>query len=454
MTRTRLFALRIWFIGVCLLGLAPAVSAQQEAGAVYLAEVRGIINPPMTNYVLGVLDDAADNDAALIILELDTPGGLTDSMREITQGILASPVPVAVYVTPPGARAASAGLFILMAGHIAAMAPSTNTGAAHPVGLGSEMDDVSSAKAVNDAAATIRAMATERGRNATWAEEAVRESVSVSETEALELDVIDLVARNVDDLLAQLDGQVVETTAGEVTLSLADAPRHRASMNLADQFLHVIADPNIAFILLTVGSLGIIAELYSPGTLIPGTIGAFSLLLAFFALGNLPTNWVGVAFILLGIGLFIAELNIEGTGFAGVAALVAFLLGALILFRPFRPPSPALPELSVAPGLIAAMTGGMALFLIVVVRQVVRARAEPVRTGREHYIGQIARVRQDLQPRGRVWFEGQGWIAVTRDEQTVSAGKDVRIVAVEGLTLIVEPVDDETTSSEAATPPA
>jgi len=376
-----------------------------------------------------------------VVLELDTPGGLSDSTREITQGILASPVPVAVYVSPPGARAASAGLFVLMSGHIAAMAPSTNTGAAHPVGLGGEVDDVSATKAVNDAAATIRALATARGRNAEWAEQAVRESVSVSEREALELNVIDLVARNLDDLLEHIDGWTVETSAGEVTLALAGAPRHRASMNIADQVLHVLADPNIAFILLTVGSLGIIAELYSPGTLIPGTIGAFALLLAFFSLGNLPTNWAGVAFIILAVVLFIAELNTEGTGFLGAAAVVAFLLGGLILFRPLRPSSPTLPDLHVAPALIVGMTAGMAGFLLIVIRQVVRARGEPVRTGTEHYIGQIARVRQDLQPRGRVWFQGQPWTAVTRSGEFVPAGQDVRIVAIDGLILIVEPVN-------------
>lgn len=437
----KLFVLRAWAIAFCLLGVAGPVSAQPPPGSVVLAEVRGIINPPMTNYILGVLEDAADHGAALVVLELDTPGGLSDSTREITQGILASPVPVAVYVSPPGARAASAGLFVLMSGHIAAMAPSTNTGAAHPVGLGGEVDDVSATKAVNDAAATMRALATARGRNAEWAEQAVRESVSVSEREALELNVIDLVARNLDDLLEHIDGWTVETSAGEVTLALAGAPRHRASMNIADQVLHVLADPNIAFILLTVGSLGIIAELYSPGTLIPGTIGAFALLLAFFSLGNLPTNWAGVAFIILAVVLFIAELNTEGTGFLGAAAVAAFLLGGLILFRPLRPSSPTLPDLRVAPALIAGMTAGMAGFLLIVIRQVVRARGEPVRTGTEHYIGQIARVRQDLQPRGRVWFQGQPWTAVTRSGEFVPAGQDVRIVAIDGLILIVEPVN-------------
>lgn len=437
----KLIFLRAWAIVFCLLGVAAPVSAQPPPGSVVLAEVRGIINPPMTNYILGVLEDAADHGAALVVLELDTPGGLSDSTREITQGILASPVPVAVYVSPPGARAASAGLFVLMSGHIAAMAPSTNTGAAHPVGLGGEVDDVSATKAVNDAAATMRALATARGRNAEWAEQAVRESVSVSEREALELNVIDLVARNLDDLLEHIDGWTVETSAGEVTLALAGAPRHRASMNIADQVLHVLADPNIAFILLTVGSLGIIAELYSPGTLIPGTIGAFALLLAFFSLGNLPTNWAGVAFIILAVVLFIAELNTEGTGFLGAAAVAAFLLGGLILFRPLRPSSPTLPDLRVAPALIAGMTAGMAGFLLIVIRQVVRARGEPVRTGTEHYIGQIARVRQDLQPRGRVWFQGQPWTAVTRSGEFVPAGQDVRIVAIDGLILIVEPVN-------------
>ncbi len=436
----KLFLLRAWVIALCLVGVAAPVSAQPPPGSVYLAEVRGIINPPMTNYILGVLEDAADHGAALVVLELDTPGGLSDSTREITQGILASPVPVVVYVSPPGARAASAGLFVLMSGHIAAMAPSTNTGAAHPVGLGGDVDDVSATKAVNDAAATIRALATARGRNAEWAEQAVRESVSVSEQEALELNVIDLVARNLDDLLERIDGWTVETSAGEVTLALEGAPRHRASMNIADQVLHVLADPNIAFILLTVGSLGIIAELYSPGALIPGTIGAFALLLAFFSLGNLPTNWAGVAFIILAVVLFIAELNTEGTGFLGIAAVVAFLLGGLILFRPLRPSSPTLPDLHVAPVLIVGMTAGMAGFLLIVIRQVVRARGEPVRTGTEHYIGQIARVRQDLQPRGRVWFQGQPWTAVTRSGEFVPAGQDVRIVEIDGLILIVEPV--------------
>jgi membrane-bound serine protease (ClpP class) len=437
----RFFLAGIWLLGLTLLWFGGSARAQAP-GAIYLAEVDGIINPPMANYVLDVLSDAAEHDAALVIIEIDTPGGLSDSMREITQGILASPVPVAVYVSPAGARAASAGLFILISGHIAAMAPSTNTGAAHPVGLTGDVDEVSAAKAVNDAAATIRALATERGRNAEWAEEAVRESVSVSETEALDLNVIDLVARNVDDLLAQIDGQTVETAAGEVTLALADAPRHRASMSIGDQFLHIIADPNIAFILLTVGSLGIIAELYSPGTAIPGTIGAFSLLLAFFALGNLPTNWAGVAFILLALGLFVGELNTDGTGFLGVAAVAAFLLGSLILFRPLRPGSPALPTLRVAPGLIALMATGMGAFLVIVVRQVVRARGEPVRTGQERYIGQTARVRDALEPRGRVWFQGQGWSAIARDGETVPAGQWVRIVAVEGLTLIVEPIEE------------
>lgn len=440
-----------WLAAILLLAVSPVARAQTPPGAVVIAEVRGIINPPVSSYISGVLHDAAERDAALVVIQLDTPGGLDTSMREITQAILASPVPVAVYVTPSGARAASAGLFILISAHIAAMTPSTNTGAAHPVGLSGEADEVSTAKAVNDAAATIRSLAERRGRNAEWAEQAVRESVSVSEQEALDLNVIDVVARNLDDLLLQVDGRTVETDAGAVTLSVVDAPRTEASMNLADQFLHIIADPNLAFLLLTVGSVGIIAELYSPGTLFPGIIGAISLILAFFALGSLPTNWAGVAFIALAILLFVGELNTDGTGVLGIGALVAFVLGGLILFRPLRTGSPALPDLSVAPWLIGLTAAGMAGFLFLVIGQLMRARNEPVRTGYEHYIGQIARVHRPLQPAGRVWFQGQTWPAETRSGQAVASGQEVRIVGVAGLTLIVEPTSETSlTSSENA----
>ena len=444
MTRTRMTQfLAVWLIGLLSLALAGATPAEDARGAVHIAEIEGVINPMTAQYFKRVLDEAEARKAQLVVVKMDTPGGLDTSMREMTQAILASPVPVAVYVTPSGARAASAGLFILIAGHIAAMSPSTNTGAAHPVGLGGDSDEVMTSKVVNDAAATIRALAEARGRNADWAERAVRQSESITETEALELNVIDVIARNLDDLLRQIDGWAAQTEQGEVVLDVIGAPRREVSMTIPERLMHLLTDPNLAFILLTVGTVGIIAELYNPGALFPGIVGVISLILAFLALGNLPTNWAGVALMALAVVLLIAELSADGTGILGVSAVVAFLLGGLILFRPLQPGSPALPDIQVDPWLVAVTTAGMAAFVLVVIGQVARSRRAPVLTGYEHYLGQVASVSQPLQPTGRVWFEGQGWFAEMKSGGEVETGRMVRVVDLEGLTLIVEPVDED-----------
>lgn len=431
-----------WIIGLSLVGFSPG-PAQAGDGSVHLLEIRGVINPPVANYLERELQVAAEQNARLVVIMLDTPGGLETSMREMIQDILASPVPVAVFVSPPGSRAASAGLFLLLSGHIAAMAPGTNTGAAHPVGLSGDVDGVSAAKAVNDAAATIRTLANERGRNAEWADQAVRESVSATEQEALDLNLIDLIARDVDDLLEQIEGRTVQTAAGEVTLRVSNTPRLDTQMNFADQLLHAISDPNIAFILLSVGSIGLLAELYNPGALFPGITGAIALILAFFSLGNLPTNWAGVALIALASVLFIAELSTDGTGFLGVGAVAAFLLGGLILFRPLRPGSPALPDLSVSPWVVAFSTLTMGSLVFLVMRQVVRTRNTPLQAGAEHYLGRVAVVHSNLKPRGRVWFEGQTWYAEIPSGRKAPTGQKVRIVGRDGLTLLVEPLEDE-----------
>ncbi len=444
MLRTRMTQfLAVWLVGLLSLALAGAALSGDSRGAVHIAEIEGIINPMTAQYLERVLDDAVARDAQLVVLKIDTPGGLDTSMREMTKAILASPVPVAVYVTPSGARAASAGLFILISGHIAAMSPSTNTGAAHPVGLGGDAGDIMTSKVVNDAAATIRALAEVRGRNADWAERAVRQSESITETEALELNIIDVIARNLDDLLQQIDGWAVQTFQGEVVLDVIGAPRREVSMTIPERLMHLLTDPNLAFILLTVGTVGIIAELYNPGALFPGIAGVISLILAFLALGNLPTNWAGVALIALAVVLLIAELNTDGTGILGIGAVVAFLLGGLILFRPIQPVSPALPDIHVDLWLVGVTTAGMTAFVLVVIGQVARSRRAPVLTGYEHYLGQIARVRQPLQPIGRVWFEGQSWFAETKSGREVEAGRMVRVVGLEGLTLIVEPIDED-----------
>jgi membrane-bound serine protease (ClpP class) len=439
--RARLLAfVCLWLAGLFLSGVGP-VLAQTPNGGIHFMEIEGVINPVTANYLNRVLDQAIAQEARLVVITLDTPGGLDTSMRNMTRAMLNSPVPVVVYVAPSGARAASAGLFILVASHVAAMAPGTNTGAAHPVAMGGDIDEVQESKAVNDAAATIRALAIERGRNAEWAEQAVRESVSATEREALELDIIDVIARDNNELVENIDGMTVETIAGPVTLDLAGAPHIDAGMNFAEQFLHIISDPNIAFILLSVGSIGIIAELYNPGALFPGITGAIALILAFFSLGNLPTNWAGVALVGLGIALFIAELSAEGTGVLGIGAVISILLGGIILFRPFSPVSPALPDMSVNPFVLGGATGLIALFLLVVVSQVMRSRRAPIGTGYEHYIGQSVRVYRDLNPRGRVWFDGQLWNAELPEGQVALEGSLVRIVALEGLTLKVEQIE-------------
>lgn len=445
--RSKLFVL-MWLFGLLSLIFTGVMHAQDEPGAVYIAEIRGIINPPAANYLVRVLDKAEVDNASLVVLELDTPGGLDSSMREMTQAILGSPVPVATYVSPSGSRAASAGLFILVASHVAAMSPGTNTGAASPVGLGGEPDDTTTAKVVNDAAATIRSLAERRDRNTEWVERAVRESVSATDQEALDLNVIDFVAPSLDDLLQELDGRTVETVEGQVTLQVSAAPRRRVSMNFAERLLHTIADPNIAFILLSVGSIGIIAELYSPGVLIPGITGIISLILAFFALGNLPTNWAGAALIGLAAILLIAELQTDGTGVLAIGGLVAFVLGGLILFRPLETPSPVRPDLRVSLWLLGVTVIAIAAFFFLVIGQVIRARFAPVETGQEKFIGQTAQVRQSLSPQGRVWFQGQSWFARTAEEQEVESGNEVRIIDIDGLTLIVEPVDPEHSTND------
>lgn len=444
----KLLFLLVWQLGL-LLGVHSALFAQEATtgvNAVHILEIRGVINPPVANYLQRALDEAAAQNARLVVIKLDTPGGLESSTREMTQAVLASPVPVTVYVTPSGARAASAGLFILVSSHVAAMAPSTNTGAAHPVGAGGgEIDPVMAEKVVNDAAATIRSLATVRGRNAEWAERAVRESVSITENEALELNIADIIARDLDHLLEQVQGRTVQTATGEVTLDVVNAPRYAAPMNFAERILHAISTPDIAFILLSIGTIGLIAELYNPGTFIPGIAGVISLIFAFFALGNLPTNWAGVALIVLAVVLLVAELNTEGVGVLGTGATVAFLLGGLLLFRPLRVVSPTLPAIGVDPWVLGISTALFAGFMVLVIGQLARSRRAPLRTGYEQYIGQVAAVYQPLIPRGRVWFEGQLWNAETRSGEALLIQQPVRIVGLDGLTLIVEPLSSKAT---------
>lgn len=436
----------VWLLGSE--GVPPASSAPRPPGSgvqapailhgagVYLLVIDGVISPLSARYLERNLRVAAAEQAALVVLRLDTPGGLEKSMRQMTQMLLGSPVPVAVYVAPPGARAASAGMFVTIAAHVAAMAPGTNIGAAHPVAIGGEANEVMASKAVQDAAALARAVATERGRNADWAERAVRESLSITAREALEKNVIDLVASDLGDLLRQLDGRKVRTVAGEITLRVADAPVFERPMSLPERILATLVDPNIAYLLFTLGMIGLIAELYNPGSILPGVSGLLAIILAFVAFGSLPINWAGVFLLMVALGLFIAELQTQGVGILAVGGTVAFVLGSLMLFTPPGPVSPALPAVRVSPWLITGMTVLMVGFFLLVLRAVVQSTRIPVATGIQALVGRSGVALSDLVPRGSVRVAGEVWSAESI-AGLIEAGETVRVVGVEGVTLRV-----------------
>lgn len=432
---------------VCLAVVHPVASQQRLArdpNSVYIATLEGVINPLSASYLIRALSRAQDEGAQVLVLQLDTPGGLDTSMRVMTQTMLAAQIPVIVYVAPSGARAASAGMFITVAAHVAAMAPGTNIGAAHPVALGGgdETASVMEDKLVEDAAATARSLATLRGRNAEWAEQAVRQSLSATAEEALEKNVIDLIAPTLDELLNRVDGRTVEVAERTVTLRTRGATQVPIPMSFLEVLLHIITDPNIAYLLMSIGVIGIIAELYNPGSFIPGIVGVISLALAFVALGTLPIGWAGVALLLLAVGLMIGELESEGFGALGIGAIVAFVIGSLLLFVPLTPVSPSLPTVRVSPWVIGLMTISLVLFLTLVVGKAVQARKQPVRTGIEGLVGQYGKAVTNLDPSGRVNVIGEEWSAEAA-EGSIEAGTIVEIVDVSGVVLKVRPKSAE-----------
>jgi membrane-bound serine protease (ClpP class) len=437
----KLASLSLLVLALLLTVGSGAAAAQDAPGApadgVYVITIDGIINPMSANYLERGLRQSREAGAQAVVLKLNTPGGLESSMRQMTQAMLASPIPVIVYVTPAGGRAASAGMFITIAGHVAAMEPGTNIGAAHPVGMGGEIDEVSAAKITNDAAALARSLATIRERNAEWAEQAVRESVSITAEEAVQQNVVDLTAANLEDLLTQIDGRVLRTPAGEVTLRTAGAPVVDLGMTVPERILQAITDPNIAFILLTIGAIGIIAELYNPGTLFPGVTGALALVLAFVALGNLPVNWAGAGLILFAVVLLVVDIYTEGIGLLALGALVAFVLGALMLYEPFTPTSPAMPDLQVNRGLIAVTAALGAGFVMFAGRAVLRTRRKQATTGAEGLVGHVGVALTELSPEGLVRAEGERWNALS-EEGPIEAGARVVVVGMDGLTLRVK----------------
>jgi len=422
--------------GVALASLAlVAAGPARAARPVSVIDIDGAITPVTARLLTAAVERAQAERAQALVVQLNTPGGLERSMRTMAQTILNAEIPVIVYVAPTGSRAASAGVFITMAAHVAAMAPATNIGAAHPVAVGGEMGKEMAKKAANDAAAFARSLAAERGRNVEWAEKAVRASVSVTEREAVKLKVVDLIADNLQDLLAKVDGRTVKTTRGAVTLETRNAAVKRIEIRFRDRFLALITDPNIAYILMMVGMLGIFFELQNPGVVLPGVIGGISLILAFFAFQSLPINWAGVLLILFGVSLLIAEIKIVSHGVLTIGGVVAMILGSFMLYEA--------PEVGfrVSWTVIIPTVGAMAGLIAWAVSAGVRAMMKPSVTGPEGMIGRLAVVRSALGPDGQVQVDGEIWRAVA-EGGAIPAGEKVRVTAVDGLTLTVSRAGD------------
>ena len=458
----------------------PAATAPSAASSAAVLEIRGAIGPATSRYVERGLETAQARGDRLVILEMDTPGGLDTSMRDIIRAILASPVPVATYVAPPGARAASAGTYILYASHVAAMAPATNLGAATPVAIGGDSTPqptpapsggkagekakgpeaskgkapagegatreepkpetaapaltAMERKAINDAVAYIRGLAELRGRNAEWAEQAVRGAASLSASAALRDHVIELIARDVPDLLGQLDGRSVKVGSQSVVLATRGMATQAIEPDWRTRLLSVITNPTIAYGLLLIGIYGLLLEGYNPGVMLPGVVGTISLLLALFAFQILSVNYAGLALIALGVGMIIAEFFFPAFGSLGVGGLIAFVVGSIILL------DTDVPGLNIARPLIAGIATGAGLVLLGLVYLSTRAFRRPVVTGTQAMIGTLAEAFEDFSERsGRVRVGGELWNA--RADAPVRTGQLLRIVRVDGLTLWVEPTE-------------
>ncbi len=410
--------------------LLTVVAPAAAAAPVSAITIDGVISPVTLRLVETAITRAQAAHAQALVIQLDTPGGLERSMRAICQRLLNAEIPVIVYVAPTGARAASAGVFITMAAHIAAMAPATNIGAAHPVALGGGVDKESMRKIENDAAAFVRSIAIERGRNPDWAEKAVRQSVSITEREAVRLKVVDLVADSLEDLLAKVDGRAVKTTKGTVTLATRGAPVAPIEIGFRDRVLNLITDPNVAYVLMMLGMLGLFFELSNPGVILPGVVGGISLILAFFAMQSLPINYAGLLLILFGIVLLIAEVKIVSHGVLAIGGITSMALGSLMLFDA--------PEIGfrvswwvIAP--TVGLTGGLFLFVLA---YGVRALARQPMLGAAGLIGEAGVARGALAPEGQVAVHGELWRAVATGAP-IDDGAPVRVVGVNGLTLTV-----------------
>lgn len=435
--RTRYLIYAAFLVFGVAAACAPSISQRE---AVHILTYPGTVDPIMAGYVDRGIDEAEKTDARAVVFRLDTPGGLVSSMEDIVKRINASEVPVIVYVTPSGGHAASAGTFITMAGHVAAMAPGTRIGAASPVASGGgDIGGTLEEKITEDLSALIVGIAEERGRNAEWAELAVREALSIPSSEAVELNVVDFEARTLDSLLEQSEGRVVRVgeESRPVTIRVLDAPGGLVENNrtFIEKFFALIGDPNIAFLLLSLGATGIFIELLNPGLFVPGVFGVIALTLAFFSVGTLPINWAGVALIILAFGLFVAEVFVSGFGALGIGGAVSLIFGGLLLTNTTNP------DFQVDRWLIYTIAAVLAAFFIVVAQALIRSRRAPAYMGANAIVGRRAVARSVLDPEGIVFYDGARWKART-EGPAIAEGDDVTVTEIEGLKLTVEKAEE------------
>lgn len=415
-----------------LLILAPAFLHAQK---IFSIQVQETINPSSAEFILQSIKTANENKAECIIIELNTPGGLLKSTRDIVQSILTSNVPVVVYVSPAGAHAGSAGVFITLAANVAAMAPGTNIGAAHPVNMGGSNDPILNEKGTNDAAAFIRTIANKRNRNVVWAEDAVRRSVSATEKEALDNKVIDLVAVDFSDLLHQLNGKSITINGKERSLKTDGAQIDVLKMGFFQKVLSRISDPNITYIMMMLGFFGLIFELFSPGSILPGIVGVILLVLAFYSLSSMPVNYAGIGLIIFGIVLFLLEIKITSHGLLSIGGVLSVLMGSLFLFRTGSTENFAALSWSV----IISVTIVSTLFFLFIATMGLRAQKKHSVTGTPAMVGKFARSVSELNPSGYVIFMGETWRAKS-NSGNISKGQQVKVSDIQGLTLIVESI--------------
>ncbi len=425
-------------LGLIILAVSGISSASANGNHVDVLNVDGTITPTMRNYIRNGIKSAEKSGASAVVLRMDTPGGLSSAMDDIIQDILNSRVPVIVYVGPPGARAASAGVYITYAAHVAAMAPSTNIGSATPIfldqsGQASNVDDTLTRKVVNDAVARIRGLAVQRGRNADWAEQAVRNAVNITSDEAVQQHVVDLIAPDVPSLLQQVDGRQVQTPNRTVTLSTAGASIHVKNMSMSEQFLQTISDPTIAYILLSLGMLGLFFELANPGAILPGVAGGVCILLGLMSLGNLDTIWAGALLMGFAFVLFLIDVYVPSHGVLTFGGIASFVLGSFMLASETDSPVSSISRVA-----IVAVTALVSAFFIFAVGAVVRTRLKRSTTGEEGMRGTAGVVRAKLDPEGYVFLSGELWHARSL-VGPIDVGEVVRVVDVDGLIAIVEP---------------